>query len=393
MGFDKSDMAFCIHLGMPPTPVAYYQQIGRAGRGIDHAEVIALPRPVEDERIWKWFESVSLPSEEVCHRVLKELDVRHPTSIPKLEVAVNMGRSRLSMLLSILDVQGAIRRTKGGYIRSSESWAYDAELAERLRELRADEADQMRAYAQHGQCRLRYLRELLDDAEAANCGRCDRCIETSGGTPRWEAVVSDSVQATRDHLRGNDVGLEPRRQWATNLDEPKGRIAKDRQASWGRSLSRVGDGGWSPEVEGLLDGTRTELSPELLNGLVGVLRRWDWQNRPGWVCPVPSRRHGRVINAVANEIGRLGKLPVYHCLDRDPTAGFQDEQANSAYQLANVWGRLSVLQDQLPEEPLRSQPVLLVDDSAFSRWTLTVAAFALQDMGTGPVLPFVLQTR
>ena len=393
MGFDKSDMAFCIHLGMPPTPVAYYQQIGRAGRGIEHAEVIALPRPFEDERVWKWFESVSLPSEEVCQRVLAELDTSRPTSIPRLEVAVNMGRSRLSTLLSILDVQGAIRRMKGGYVRASEPWSYNAELAERLRRLRADEADQMRIYAEHPGCRLRYLRDLLDDAEAEDCARCDRCAQAAGDEPRWDARVSDSAQVARDHLRGNDIGVEPRRQWATNLDEPKGRIAKDRRASWGRSLSRVGDGGWGPEVAGLLDGSRTELSPEMLNGIVGILRRWDWENRPGWVCAMPSRRHGKVIAAVANEIGRLGKLPVHTCLERDPGAGFQDEQANSAYQVANVWGMLAVDGDALPPEQLRSMPVLLVDDAAISRWTMTVAAYVLQAAGSGPVLPFVLQTR
>jgi len=393
MGFDKSDMAFCIHLGMPPTPVAYYQQIGRAGRGIEHAEVIALPRPVEDERIWKWFESISLPSQEVCERVLHELDTQRPSSIPKLEVAVNMGRSRLSTLLSILDVQGAIRRTKGGYVRSSEPWSYNAELADRLRQLRADEADQMREYADHDGCRLRYLRDLLDDAEAADCGRCDRCAAVEGQAPRFTAEVSENAQTARDHLRGKDIGIEPRRQWATNLDEPKGRIAKERQALLGRSLSRIGDGGWSPEIQGLLDGTRTELSPEMLNGIVGVLKRWEWAQRPGWICPMPSRRHGALITAVADEVGRLGKLPVHACLQRDPTAGFQNEQANSAYQLANVWGRLTVDEAALPPEPLRSTPVLLIDDEAISRWTTTVAAYVLTGAGTGPVLPFVLQTR
>lgn len=393
MGFDKSDMAFCIHLGMPPTPVAYYQQIGRAGRGIEHAEVIALPRPAQDERVWAWFESVSLPPEEVCERVLYELDVKRPTSIPKLEVAVNMGRSRLSTLLSILDVQGAIRRVKGGYVKSAEPWSYDAELADRLRQLRADEADQMRAYAAHPGCRLRYLRELLDDAEASDCGRCDRCVQARGDQPRWHTAVPSGVQSAREHLQGKDIGIEPRRQWATNLDEPKGRIAQNRQASRGRSLSRIGDGGWSPEIETLLDGSRDELSPELLNGIVGVLRRWDWKTRPGWICPMPSRHHGRLIEAVAREIGRLGKLPVHDCLDRDPTAGFQADQANSAYQLANVWGRLTLRAEDLPPEPLRSTPVLLIDDRAVSRWTIAVAAFVLQDAGTGPVFPFVLQTR
>ena len=393
MGFDKSDMAFCIHFGLPPTPIAYYQQIGRAGRGIDHAEVIALPRRREDERIWNWFESVSLPSEEVCSRVLTELSTSSPTSVPRLEVAVNMGRSRLTTLLSILDVQGAVRRTKGGYLRTPEPWTYDGELAERLRQLRADEADQMRAYSGHEGCRLRYLRDLLDDAEADDCGRCDRCVESAGQPARFAPTVSPLSIEARNFLRGGDVGIEPRRQWAPNLDEPKGKIPTDRQAKWGRALGRIGDGGWGSEVRGLLDGTSNQLSPELMNGIVGVLKRWDWDQRPTWICPMPSRRNAKLINALAAEIGRLGNLPVHACLEHDGSGGNQGDQANSAFQLANVWGRLSVDIGQLPEASLRSGPVLLVDESADSRWTITVAASVLQDSGCGPVLPFVLQSR
>ena len=280
MGFDKSDMAFCIHLGLPPTPIAYYQQIGRAGRGIPHAEVIALPRPREDERIWKWFESVSLPSEEVCLRVMRELDVTSPMSVPRLEANVNMGRSRLSTLLSILDVQGAIRKVKGGWVRNPDDWQYNAELAERLRELRREEAEQMRGYASHEGCRLRYLRDLLDDEEATDCGRCDRCISAAGGEPRWTAHVDESAVEAREHLRSADVSIEPRRQWAPGLDEPKGNIKPEHQARWRRALARIGDGGWDPTVTALLDGSLTEVPPEFMNSIVGVLRRWDWQDRP-----------------------------------------------------------------------------------------------------------------
>ena len=108
---------------------------------------------------------------------------------------------------------------------------------------------------------------------------------------------------------------------------------------------------------------------------------------------MPSRRNGKVIDAIANEVGKLGKLPVHRCLVRNEDSGFQEEQSNSAYQLANVWGRLSVDIASLPERPVLDQPVLLIDDSADSRWTLTVAAFVLQEANSGPVLPFVLQTR
>ncbi len=394
MGYDKSDLAFCVHLGMPPTPVAYYQQIGRAGRGIDHAEVIAMPRPVEDERVWAWFESVSLPSAEVCHRVLSHLDPKSSTSIPRLEAAVNMGRSRLSTLLNILDVQGAVRRVKGGYLLSNEGWEYDAELAQRLRSLRADEADQMRNYPAHEGCRLRYMRELLDDADAEDCGRCDRCVAAAGGASRFNVEPSAIAMAeARGHLRGVDIAVDPRRQWAPSLDEPKGKIKPEFQANLGRALARLGDGGWDPVVADLLEGRATEIPPELVQGIIGILKRWDWKQRPTWICAMPSRRNGKVIDALANEIGRLGKLPVYRPLSRNSSAGWQHEQANSAHQLANVWGLIEVDESQLPDRPVFDGPVLLFDDTADSRWTITVAADLLRKAGSGPVLPFVLRTR
>ena len=393
MGFDKADMAFCIHLGLPETPVAYYQQIGRAGRAISKAEVIALPRPRQDERIWKWFESVSMPSEQVCNRVLTKLSTTSSLSIPRLEADVNMGRSRLSTLLSILDVQGAIRRTKGGWQRTQLAWSYDGEFAERLRGLRALERDQMRGYARHEGCRLRYLRDLLDDPDAQDCGRCDRCLVAAGEPLRWLAESSSSALEARDHLRGVDITIDPRRQWAPGLDQPKGKIAPALQARPGRALSRIGDGGWGPQVESLLDGSSTTISPELINGIIGILRRWEWEQRPGWICAMPSRRNSLIIDTIATEVGRLGKLGVHHGLVRDSAAGWQADQSNSAFQLANVWGLLEVDSALLPDEPIRSLPVLLIDDTATSRWTTTVAAHLLQQAGTGPVLPFVLQTR
>ena len=45
MGFDKPDLGFVVHLGAPQSPIAYYQQIGRAGRGVDHADVDLAPGP------------------------------------------------------------------------------------------------------------------------------------------------------------------------------------------------------------------------------------------------------------------------------------------------------------------------------------------------------------
>lgn len=56
MGFDKPDLGFVVHMGAPASPVAYYQQVGRAGRGVERAEVVLLPG-AEDRAIWDWFGS------------------------------------------------------------------------------------------------------------------------------------------------------------------------------------------------------------------------------------------------------------------------------------------------------------------------------------------------
>jgi len=393
MGFDKGDLAFCVHLGLPPTPVAYYQQIGRAGRALQRAEVVALPRPAEDAAVWRWFEQVSLPPAALCQEVLRQLSPSRPTSVPSLEAVVNLGRSRLQTLLKILEVDGAIRAVKGGYVLADPGWEYDHRKAERLRGLRREESEQMLDFANRPGCRLRFLREALDDPTvgvdgAADCGRCDRCLGTG---PQLDLDAELVAEAGR-HLRSGDVGIEPRRQWPSGLDEPRGRIPAERQARWGRALCRLGDGGWGPMIDEVLAGDRL-LHEDMVRAVAGVLKRWDWDARPTWICPVPSRRRQGLVDRLCSGLGQLGSLPVHRALVRDGDGGFQADQANSAHQVANVWGRLVVDSAALPDPAVLAGPVLLVDDECDSRWTLTVAAHVLQGAGTGPVLPLVLRAR
>ena len=395
MGFDKGDLAFCVHLGLPPTPVAYYQQVGRAGRAIERAEVIAVPRPTEDAAIWRWFESVSLPSEEICRSVLDLLHPVEATSLVALEPNVNLGRSRLGILMSILEVDGAIERVGGGFIRTDQNWAYNHELVASLRELRRAEAAQMLAWADLSTCRLRFLREALDDDTATDCGRCDRCTSHT-----WQRRPDPlTVAAAQDVLRGGDIVVEPRRQWPSGLSEPKGRIKAERQPVPGRALARLGDGGWNPIVETLIRtadvGGDVSAPPELVTAIAAILKRWDWEQRPTWICPVPSRRRAGLVTAVAEALGTLGKLPVHAALTTTSVAGdgYQADQSNSAHQVVNVWNRFMVDRLQLPDADVLAGPVLLVDDEVDSRWTMTVAAWQLTDAGSGPVLPFALRSR
>lgn len=387
MGFDKGDMAFCIHNGLPPTPVSYYQQIGRAGRAIERAEVIALPRPVEDEAVWRWFEQVSLPSEKICQQVIDCLDLKRATSLFQLEADVNLGRTRLQTLLKILDVAGTVASVRGGWILKDPDWAYNSELVEKLRELRAKEAQEMRDYASLDTCRLRFLRESLDD-DAQDCDRCDVCSPA-----RWQTTAEPELvsQAAR-FLRGGDIEVLPRKQWPSRLDEPKGRIKPHNQVQIGRALCRSGEDGWANQISSYMSSYKAgdEVPRELLQAVVDVMNRWKWARKPGWVCAVPSLHNGPAINAFSEAIAAALKVPFHGALTHDGDGAEQQEMANSAHQVSNLWGRLQLDEAELPESSILASPVLLLSDTVSSRWAFTISAHLLTSAESGPVLPLGL---
>ncbi|MBX7068376.1 MAG: RecQ family ATP-dependent DNA helicase [Microthrixaceae bacterium] len=373
MGVDKSDVTFVYHMGAPPSPIAYYQQVGRAGRSVDHAEAWLLPGP-EDQAIWDYFTSVGLPPERLVSRVLEALG-DEPLSVPALERQVDLRRTRLETLLKILDVEGAVVRTADGWLRTDRPWTYDHERVERVAEARRHEAEEMLRYSECSRCLMRALRESLDDADATDCGRCSVC--TASGDP--VVLDPDVVRAAVEFLRGADVVVEPRKQWVRGgaPDLPRGNIAADRRAEVGRALCRVGDSGWWPVV------SRCEAAgaadDELIGGVFAALKRWPWDARPSWVTWIP----GGLAEDVAARIGHAGKLPVHATFAgaTPPSTG-----ANSAFRLAAVWSELQLA----GSPPGVAGPVLLVLDRADSRWTQTVAAHRLREAGAGPVLPFVI---
>jgi ATP-dependent DNA helicase RecQ len=382
MGYDKPDLAFVVHLGSPPSPIAYYQQVGRAGRAIASAQATLLPTAA-DADIWAYFDSTAFPPEDVVERVLASVAELGPVGVPALEEAVNVRRGRLEALLKVLDVEGAVERVDGGWVRTDRRWAYDAERLTGVAANRKSEQRAMVDYASAQVCRMRLLRDALDDTDITDCGRCDVCT----GTSRDRVLDPALVSAALAHLRGADVIVEPRKQWPRGLTERRGNIAANRRASPGRALAFATDPGWGDSVAAALR-VDAEVTDELVAGLVAVLKRWKWDERPTWVTWVPSRAHPRLVSSTARRLAEIGKLTLVDGLERTrPAAPRQSEMANSIRQCANVVDTFAVT------GPLPAGPVLVIDDVIGSRWTMTAVAEALRAAGADEVLPLALWQR
>jgi ATP-dependent DNA helicase RecQ len=406
MGYDKPDLGFVVHLGAPSSPVAYYQAVGRAGRGGHDAPIVCLPTGL-DERLWAHFDVAGVPTPDEVDQVLGALARDDARSVPRLEPAVNVRRTRLELLLRILDVDGYVERVDGGYVTTGRPYDHDRVRYDRLLAGRRAEHEVMRAYLDPDgtTCRMRLLVGALDDPDATDCGRCDRC---TGRQPDVE-VPDELVERARAHLRGRDVVLVPRRRWPTGLadlgHDRRGNVPKDLQLLEGRALADGDRSGWGDVVAPLLAASEAgdlrgtgdggaPLDPalattldEVVQGLVAVLARWSWPARPVAIVPVPSATHADLVALVATRLGELGRLPVRAGLVRREGAPSQRGLVNSAHQAAGALDALALG----PDVPDRG-PVLLVDAVRASGWTATVAGVLLAEAGAGPVLPLALGT-
>ena len=379
MGYDKPDLGFVVHYQAPGSVIAYYQQVGRAGRAIERAEVVLL-RGAEDRRIQDFFIEQAFPRKETVERVLEHLAHagEQGATTQELTAQVNLGKGRIEAMLKVLDVEGAVGRDGNRWTsRPDAGWGYDTERYARITALRRREQAAMAAFGTDGRCLMRALQEELDDPDPADCGRCAACTQ-----PLYDAPLDPAlVRAAALLLRSRPLLLEVKKM-APAEDGAMRKLPEDVRAEEGRALARLGDGGWDPLVQaGRREG---RFGDELVQAAAELVRAWGPPVE--WVAAVPSRRSGELVPDLARRLAAALGVPFAPVLERTGDGPPQREMANSAQQVANVRGQFAVAGD------VPAGPCLLVDDLRFSGWTLAMVAGQLRRRGAGPVHPLALAT-
>jgi ATP-dependent DNA helicase RecQ len=379
MGYDKADLTFVVHYQAPGSIVSYYQQVGRAGRAVDRADVVLL-RGVEDRRIQDFYIEQAFPRRDRVTAVLDELAAAGDDgrTTRELMACVNLGMGRIEAMLKILDVEGAVRRdgTRWKSVPGAD-WAYDAERYAQVTALRRAEQEAMAAFGADGRCLMRVLQEELDDPEARDCGRCSVCTE-----PRFAQAPDPAlVELAERHLRSRPLELEVKKMAPDDAGTMR-KIPEDARIEPGWALARVGDGGWWPAVErGLRAG---ELGDDVVAGLADVLRAA--RTPVAWVTTVPSTRMSDAIAGLGERLAAELGVPYVELVGRTEDRPPQREMANAVQQAANVRGAFAVIATPPPGAGV------LLDDRRGSGWTLAMVGGQLRRAGAERVVPLALAT-
>lgn len=379
MGFDKTDLAFVIHYQRPASVVHYYQQVGRAGRGVKEAYGILL-HGKEDDDIAASFLKKAFPPRYFVDLLLKTLANKEACSINDLQRIMNVSKRSLTSALKYLQAEENPPITKNGTKYFLTRWAgnykYDQETIDKIIQIRKDEQKQMQEYMNYSGCLMSFLRNALDDPSTNDCGKCKNCV----GHPLIEENYSIEIcNEASDLMKRTHCPISPRKK----IDFKN--IPPSEQAQEGRVLSMWNDAGWG-EIVANGKYKDNNFSDKLVTACYDMILEWfKDQSLPAWVACVPSLSRPLLVANFAERLAQKLQIPFVPCVKKIKQNRPQKEMANSAQQYLNVKDAFGI-----QDNPWLEKPCFLIDDVVDSRWTFTVISQLLRQKGCPAVYPLAL---
>jgi ATP-dependent DNA helicase RecQ len=382
MGFDKPDIGFVIHFQRPGNIVAYYQQIGRAGRNLDNAYAILLPG-TEDDSIQEFFIESAFPSVLEMTQVVDAIEASEKgLSKGALLAKINMNDGRIDKCIKYLLVENTIAKSSDNlYYRTLNPWKPNTEHAAAITAIRRQELEKIKEYTLTTECLMQFIAKDLDDIDPQPCGRCSNCL-----SQRFfpEVVDNDIKRDASAFLAQITYTISPRARWpaltfAGNAQTipAKSRFQTGRAltiASDDRGISVVHDRTVNPTFDKRL----IEASAQYINSWMGD------QLASKCIVPVPSLRYPKLVSSLAIGIARKLQLPLYDLFTKKSIGVQQKLLRNSYLQCQNILDNFRV------DYNCTGLDILLIDDFVNTRWTITVCAHLLMAEGATAVTPFVL---
>lgn len=383
MGYDKPDISFVIHYQKPGNVVAYYQQIGRAGRAISKSHAILICGE-EDDEISNYFINTAFPTESEMIEVVSVINEYDGLSTNQILSKVNMRSGRLEKCLKYLDVDGGIYKEGGKYYQTTNNWTPNLEYSNQISDIRRHELKRMNDYIDSDGCLMEFIAKELDDDTAQKCGKCKNCTESKIKSDVKFEMVLDAIS----FLKGNHLIIEPRKQWPKGIDlNENGRITilPQYRMEEGIVLSSYGDAGWGSLVRKgkYID---NHFDDELVKASVKILKEkmelWEIDT----IVYVPSLRRKNLVKDFAIRLAKELNINFVEAIVKIKDTVEQKKQENSYYQCINVIDGFG-----LKNSLSYLGNILLVDDMVDSKWTFTYCTYLLKKFGYAKdVYPYAL---
>jgi|TARA_Y100000294_G_scaffold177838_1_gene205154 ATP-dependent DNA helicase RecQ len=417
MGFDKPDLSFVVHYQSPGSAVAYYQQVGRAGRAVDESYGILL-HGNEDDEILDYFLKEAFPTEEESNEIIQHLESVDEARLGDIKKSLNLKDGRISKAIKHLEIDGFIAKDSSKYSRTPKPWIYDKERVEKLKEIRLEERQKIADYISYNDCLMKFITNELDDPESQKCGICSNCSKQEFFP---KTASKELIFKALEFLNQDYQLIEPRKRWPAGIFNST-IIPPEQHNEQGRSMCLLEDAGWGIEIKKCFR-DNTTVSDDFLDAAAHLITEvWNPKPFPDVIVDFIGSHYSAVANFGERLSERLN-INYWNTLDPDELLIQEGKrnfkmshmknsqqkvvngldkwkimvrhhaigglaQQQEAYFLNHINDEITVNNDSMDFHK-QKRNILLIDDYVDSRWTFTILGGMLSKLGHR-VYPFSL---